>query len=158
MLVELKSGDTYNGQLVNCDTWMNINLKEVICTAKDGDRFWKLPECYIRGNTIKYIRIPDEILDMVVEEDLTKKGGRGGVGSRGDGGGRGRGEGGRGRGEGGRGRGEGGGRGRGEGGRGRGDGGGRGRGEGRGRGGRDGSSRGGRGSSRGGRGYQGDTA
>ncbi|RHY95723.1 hypothetical protein DYB37_005524 [Aphanomyces astaci] len=53
---------------------MNINLKEVICTAKDGDRFWKLPECYIRGNTIKYIRIPDEILDMVVEEDLTKKG------------------------------------------------------------------------------------
>ncbi|KAF0752324.1 hypothetical protein AaE_006077, partial [Aphanomyces astaci] len=73
MLVELKSGDTYNGQLVNCDTWMNINLKEVICTAKDGDRFWKLPECYIRGNTIKYIRIPDEILDMVVEEDLTKK-------------------------------------------------------------------------------------
>ncbi|RHY26225.1 hypothetical protein DYB32_008730, partial [Aphanomyces invadans] len=60
-LVELKSGDTYNGQLVNCDTWMNINLKDVICTAKDGDRFWKLPECYIRGNTIKYIRIPDEV-------------------------------------------------------------------------------------------------
>ncbi|CAK4081006.1 unnamed protein product [Aphanomyces euteiches] len=144
MLVELKNGDTYNGQLVNCDTWMNINLKEVICTSKDGDRFWKLPECYIRGNTIKYIRIPDEILDMVVEEDLSKKdrnamrgrgrGGRGGIGSRGDGG---RGRGGRG------GRGDGGGRG--EGGRGRGEGG-------RGRGGRGDSGRGGRGSTRGGRG------
>jgi small nuclear ribonucleoprotein (snRNP)-like protein len=29
MLVELKNGDTYNGRLVNCDAWMNINLKEV---------------------------------------------------------------------------------------------------------------------------------
>ena len=27
MLVELKNGDTYNGRLVNCDSWMNINLK-----------------------------------------------------------------------------------------------------------------------------------
>ena len=34
---------------------MNINLRDVICTSRDGDRFWKLPECYIRGNTIKYI-------------------------------------------------------------------------------------------------------
>ena len=22
---------------------------------KDGDKFWKVPECYIRGNTIKYL-------------------------------------------------------------------------------------------------------
>lgn len=33
-LVELKNGDTYNGHLVNCDTWMNVNLREVICTSK----------------------------------------------------------------------------------------------------------------------------
>ncbi|KAG1338687.1 putative U6 snRNA-associated Sm-like protein LSm4 [Cocos nucifera] len=26
MLVELKNGETYNGHLVNCDTWMNIHL------------------------------------------------------------------------------------------------------------------------------------
>lgn len=36
-LVELKNGDTYNGHLVNCDTYMNINLKEVICTSKVRD-------------------------------------------------------------------------------------------------------------------------
>ena len=24
MLVELKSGETYNGELVSCDNWMNI--------------------------------------------------------------------------------------------------------------------------------------
>ena len=34
MLVELKNGDTYNGHLVNCDSWMNLNLKEVICTSR----------------------------------------------------------------------------------------------------------------------------
>ncbi|KAJ0399338.1 hypothetical protein P43SY_001527 [Pythium insidiosum] len=66
MLVELKNGDTYNGNLVNCDTWMNINLREVICTSKDGDRFWKMPECYIRGNAIKYIRVPNEIVKLTV--------------------------------------------------------------------------------------------
>uniref|UniRef100_A0A9I9DW17 U6 snRNA-associated Sm-like protein LSm4 n=1 Tax=Cucumis melo TaxID=3656 RepID=A0A9I9DW17_CUCME len=60
MLVELKNGETYNGHLVNCDTWMNIHLREVICTSKDGDRFWRMPEFYIRGNTIKYLRVPDE--------------------------------------------------------------------------------------------------
>ena len=34
MLVELKNGDTYNGHLVNCDNWMNINLRDVICTSR----------------------------------------------------------------------------------------------------------------------------
>jgi len=75
-MVELKNGETYNGHLVNCDTWMNVHLKEVICTSKvapcsdkdkieehrqDGDRFWRVAEIYIRGNTIKYIRVPDEV-------------------------------------------------------------------------------------------------
>ena len=33
-LVELKNGETYNGNLVACDTWMNLHLREVICTCK----------------------------------------------------------------------------------------------------------------------------
>uniref|UniRef100_A0A6M2DIH1 U6 snRNA-associated Sm-like protein LSm4 n=1 Tax=Xenopsylla cheopis TaxID=163159 RepID=A0A6M2DIH1_XENCH len=93
MLVELKNGETYNGHLVSCDNWMNINLREVICTSRDGDKFWRMPECYIRGSTIKYLRIPDEVIDMVKEETMIKgqrrgdmKGGRGGS-QRGRGGG-----------------------------------------------------------------------
>ncbi|KAK2641118.1 hypothetical protein Ddye_022881 [Dipteronia dyeriana] len=39
---------------------MNIHLREVICTSKDGDRFWRIPECYIRGIRIKNLRVPDE--------------------------------------------------------------------------------------------------
>lgn len=79
MLVELKNGETYNGHLVSCDNWMNINLREVICTSRDGDKFWRMPECYIRGSTIKYLRIPDEIIDMVKEEVVSKGRGRGGA-------------------------------------------------------------------------------
>ena len=54
---------------------------------QDGDKFWKLPECklicgvpygqvfivslagYIRGNSIKYLRIPDEIIDLTPEQE-----------------------------------------------------------------------------------------
>lgn len=85
-LVELKNGETFNGHLVNCDNFMNITLREVYQTNPDGDKFWKLKECYIRGSTvrvycqplvsealiqsrqIKYLRIPDTLLDAVKEE------------------------------------------------------------------------------------------
>ncbi|CAN8010248.1 U6 snRNA-associated Sm-like protein LSm4 [Ixodes scapularis] len=124
MLVELKNGETYNGHLVSCDNWMNINLREVICTSRDGDKFWRMPECYIRGSTIKYLRIPDEVIDMVKEEMLVKGRGRGdmnkrgGMGPRGGRGGRGTPFGGRGGGRGGPGGGGGRGGGQGRGGRG----------------------------------------
>lgn len=31
-----------------------------------------MPECYIRGSTIKYLRIPDEVIDMVKEDAQVK--------------------------------------------------------------------------------------
>ncbi|KAI0732488.1 hypothetical protein C8Q72DRAFT_774172, partial [Fomitopsis betulina] len=68
MLVELKNGETFNGHLVNCDNFMNITLREVYQTNAEGDRFWKVKECYIRGSTIKYLRVPDTLLDAVKEE------------------------------------------------------------------------------------------
>ncbi|XP_076683266.1 U6 snRNA-associated Sm-like protein LSm4 [Andrena cerasifolii] len=83
MLVELKNGETYNGHLVSCDSWMNVNLREVICTSRDGDKFWRMPECYIRGSTIKYLRIPDEVIDMVKEDVQMKSRGRGEMKGRG---------------------------------------------------------------------------
>jgi hypothetical protein len=52
MLVELKNGETLNGHLVQCDTYMNLTLKEVVQTSPDGDKFFRLPECYVRGNNV----------------------------------------------------------------------------------------------------------
>ena len=34
MLVELKSGETFNGNLLQCDTYMNLTLREVIQTSR----------------------------------------------------------------------------------------------------------------------------
>ncbi|KAG9001885.1 RNA processing protein [Tulasnella sp. 427] len=97
MLVELKNGETYNGHLVNCDNFMNITLREVYQTSPEGDRFWKLKEVYVRGSTIKYLRVPDALLDVVKEEQTrvreavrgarggaAPRGGRGGAPARGD--------------------------------------------------------------------------
>ncbi|KAI0176139.1 hypothetical protein GGR52DRAFT_539689 [Hypoxylon sp. FL1284] len=111
MLVELKNGETLNGHLIQCDTWMNLTLKEVIQTSPEADKFVRLPEVYVKGNNIKYLRVPDEIIDLVKEQQHSQqggfRGGRGGHGQqRGDHGGRGGDRGGRG------GRGQGRGRGR----------------------------------------------
>ncbi|CAF1334657.1 unnamed protein product [Adineta steineri] len=60
---------------------MNIHLRDVVCTSRDGDRFWKIPECYIRGNTIKYLRLPEDVLALV-KEDVNEKPSRSGPPSR----------------------------------------------------------------------------
>ncbi|CAO3635735.1 unnamed protein product [Cunninghamella echinulata] len=51
MLVELKNGETFNGHLVNCDNWMNLTLR----------------------NTIKYLNVPEEIVDIVKEEEAGRQ-------------------------------------------------------------------------------------
>lgn len=38
--------------LIACDNFMNLTLREVYQTSADGERFWKLPECYIKGATV----------------------------------------------------------------------------------------------------------
>lgn len=83
MLVELKSGETLNGHLIACDPFMNLTLRSVYQTAADGSRFWKCKEAYVRGSTIKYVRIPEELLDVVKDEQAKARrapggGGRGG--------------------------------------------------------------------------------
>ncbi|EFW17533.1 small nuclear ribonucleoprotein [Coccidioides immitis RS] len=108
MLVELKNGETLNGHLVNCDSWMNLTLKEVVQTSPEGDRFFRLPEVYVRGNNIKFLRVPEEVVEIARDQQQQNQPstrGRGGAQqSRGD---MGRGERGRGGGRGGRGRGRG---------------------------------------------------
>ncbi len=93
LMVELRNGDTYNGKLTGCNVFMNICLSDVVCTSSDGKRFWKMAECYIHGNSIKYLRVPDEIIDEVPAADAEggrdHKASRYSYGGRGDGAGRG---------------------------------------------------------------------
>jgi U6 snRNA-associated Sm-like protein LSm4 len=54
-LVELKNGVTFNGHLVDCDTFMNVTLREVYQTSADGERFWKMKEMFIKGNVVSVV-------------------------------------------------------------------------------------------------------
>ena len=69
---------------------MNINLRDVVCTSQDGERFMKLNECYIRGGSIKFLRLPDGAVDRVVDDEgkmcQDSSGGGGGRGRGGEGG------------------------------------------------------------------------
>lgn len=73
MLIELKNGETFNGKLANIDIWMNVSMRGVVRTSRNGDEFWSLPEVYVRGNTIKYVRVPDTVLDAVAEEKQARE-------------------------------------------------------------------------------------
>ncbi|SPO40917.1 related to U6 snRNA-associated Sm-like protein LSm4 [Pseudozyma flocculosa] len=74
MLVELKNGSTFNGHLIACDNFMNLTLRQVYETSASGEQFWKQPECYIRGSTIKYCRVADSVIDSVKEtEEAARK-------------------------------------------------------------------------------------
>ena len=48
---------------------MNVTVADVICTAATGDRFWKLPSANVRGAAIKYLRLPENCLDLAMEEE-----------------------------------------------------------------------------------------
>jgi len=50
---------------------MNLSLSDVIITSSDGQRFWQLKECFIRGNNVKYFQVPDEVLEQV-KVDMAK--------------------------------------------------------------------------------------
>lgn len=77
--MELKNGETFNGHLIACDNFMNVTLKDAYETSavslccsqlcltditmqqadrftlsQDGEQFWKMEECYLRGNMVRY--------------------------------------------------------------------------------------------------------
>lgn len=38
-----------------------VSLPPCHLLYQDGVRFWQIAECYVRGGTIKYIRIPPQV-------------------------------------------------------------------------------------------------
>ncbi len=78
---------------------MNLQLKNVTRTSKDGENFWSVKELFVRGNTVKYLRMPDKAAEVAVDNMRSSRGRvgrgrgqrrRGGAGGRGGRGGRGR--------------------------------------------------------------------
>ncbi|KAL7411027.1 hypothetical protein BDY24DRAFT_397455 [Mrakia frigida] len=56
--VELKTGQTYRGKLADAEDSLNIALREVTVTARDG-RVSQLDQVYIRGSMVRFFVVPD---------------------------------------------------------------------------------------------------
>ncbi|PVH14136.1 uncharacterized protein CXQ87_002261 [Candidozyma duobushaemuli] len=70
ILVELKNGESVYGKLTDCDSWMNLTLSDVVVNYNKGEKFNKLNEIYIRGSHIKFLRLPDSVMDHAKEQTL----------------------------------------------------------------------------------------
>lgn len=62
LMADLKNGSTVNGTLLEIDRFMNLKIENAVITSKDGDKFHKAQEYFIRGNAIKYIRLAETAL------------------------------------------------------------------------------------------------
>ncbi|PRQ45717.1 putative like-Sm (LSM) domain containing protein, LSm4/SmD1/SmD3 [Rosa chinensis] len=65
---------------ISCFLPISVKLKIIYCSSSDeschlalisildtdGDRFWRMRECYIHGNTTKYLRVPDGVVPSVI--------------------------------------------------------------------------------------------
>ncbi|CAN8270706.1 unnamed protein product [Cochlearia groenlandica] len=56
--VELKSGEVYRGNLIECEDNWNCQLDTITFTAKDG-KVAQLEHVFIRGSLVRFIIIPD---------------------------------------------------------------------------------------------------
>lgn len=70
ILVELKNGETVYGKLNNCDSWMNLTLTDVVHNFNNGEKFQKINEIYVRGAHIKFLRLPDLVMDQAKEQNM----------------------------------------------------------------------------------------
>lgn len=71
--VELKTGECYNGYIVTADYFMNFKLRDVTITAADGERFFHVDECFVRGNNVKYVRVSEEAVEKATANKLRSK-------------------------------------------------------------------------------------
>jgi small nuclear ribonucleoprotein D3 len=58
LTVELKTGETYRGELAEAEDNWNTQLKNVTATARDG-RISHLEHIFIRGSRVRFVIIPD---------------------------------------------------------------------------------------------------
>ncbi|KAK9455112.1 hypothetical protein V1511DRAFT_499493 [Dipodascopsis uninucleata] len=56
--LELTSGQTYRGKLIEVEDNMNCQLRDITVTARDG-RVSHLEQVYIRGSHVRFIIVPD---------------------------------------------------------------------------------------------------
>lgn len=63
LMVQMKNGNYLNGVLENIDMFMNIKMKEITYTSKDGNSFYNASIAFIRGSQVASINFEEDLLD-----------------------------------------------------------------------------------------------
>jgi small nuclear ribonucleoprotein D3 len=87
--VELKNGDMFRGELHQAQDNWNVQLSNVVATAKDG-KVSHVEHMFIRGSRVRFIIVPDMLKNAPMFKRFDPKNkvkGPLGVGGRGRGGG-----------------------------------------------------------------------
>ena len=58
--VELKTGQIYRGRLLAVEDSMNIQLRDVTVTERDG-KYVQMEQCFIRGSSVRMVSVPDNL-------------------------------------------------------------------------------------------------
>ena len=56
--VELTSGQVYRGKLIQVEDNMNVQLRDVQMTARDG-QVHNLDQVFLRGSSVRFVIVPD---------------------------------------------------------------------------------------------------
>jgi small nuclear ribonucleoprotein D3 len=56
--LEISSGEVYRGKLIEAEDNMNVQLRDITVTARDG-KVSHLEQAYIRGSHVRYFIVPD---------------------------------------------------------------------------------------------------
>ncbi|KAI1931753.1 small nuclear ribonucleoprotein Sm D3 [Ophidiomyces ophidiicola] len=62
--LEITSGQVYRGKLLEAEDNMNVQLKDITVTARDG-RVSHLDQVYIRGSHVRFFIVPDMLRGYV---------------------------------------------------------------------------------------------
>ncbi|KAI4933003.1 hypothetical protein J4E85_003406 [Alternaria conjuncta] len=76
--LEITSGEVYRGKLIEAEDNMNVQLKDITVTARDG-RVSHLEQVYIRGSHVRYFIVPDMLRNAPMFRSRGTRG-RGGQG------------------------------------------------------------------------------
>ncbi|EEY20498.1 small nuclear ribonucleoprotein Sm D3 [Verticillium alfalfae VaMs.102] len=71
--LEITSGQTYRGKLLEAEDNMNIQLKDITVTARDG-RVSHLDQVYIRGSHVRFFIVPDMLRNAPMFRSRNQRG------------------------------------------------------------------------------------
>lgn len=74
--VELETGQLYRGKLVGIEDNLNLQLREVTITHRDGHTT-AAEQCFLRGSHIRFVVLPDNLRHAPMFKNFTKRGGKG---------------------------------------------------------------------------------